>query len=65
MKKTWTGWVPFYCSVKVTVDAETESEARKKIEREAHPFLCHYCANGIEMGDPTEQSEIEVCEGDE
>jgi hypothetical protein len=48
----WNVWVPYHCTVKVEVEAETEEEAREKGELEVWPCLCHHCADDIEMGEP-------------
>jgi hypothetical protein len=56
----WNVWVPYHCTVRVQVEADTEEQARELGELEAYPYLCHQCADDIEMGEANPDFESEA-----
>lgn len=57
--KKWQVVFILDASKTVEVEAETREAAEQLAwERVGNPTLCHYCAGNIDLGDPTEISEI-------
>jgi len=49
MKKTYNVALPWYASIILTVEAESEEEAVRIAKKEVRPHLCSECGDNVDL----------------
>lgn len=64
MSEKYTVYLSGFAETSVTVEADDPDEAAEKACNEAHPFICHQCAEEVQVGDEWEPNAVFNEDGD-